>query len=69
MYVVCVCGPTSALGNKTERKEHTLTIENLQFIKLFLTVKHLDIDVDGVTCHNTEICNNIKRKTKPEDIS
>lgn len=26
------------------------TIKYLQFVKLFLTVKHLHIDVDGVTC-------------------
>lgn len=68
MYAVCVCvcvTPLTSMSIKTESNKLMLTIKDLQFIKLFLAVKHLHIDVDGVTCHDKVICNYIgKNKQK-----
>lgn len=47
----------------------TLTIKDLQFIKLLLAVKQLHIDVDDVTCHNKLIWSNIvKTRANYKDI-
>lgn len=63
VYVsACVCNPLTSMSIKTESNKLMLTIKDLQFIKLFLAVKHLHIDVDGVTCHDKVICNYIGGK-------
>lgn len=62
MYAACVCNPLTSMSIKTESNKLMLTIKDLQFIKLFLAVKHLHIDVDGVTCHEKVICKYIGKK-------
>lgn len=65
---VCVCNPLTSMSIKTESNKLMLTIKDLQFIKLFLAVKHLHIDVDGVTCHEKVICKYIGKKKKLQKI-